>query len=617
MKTKYNLLNNDPTYLGAVMAVSGSSVSVQLSTSVASGLSIIGGRTYRTGQVGSFTRIPQGYQDLFGIVSEIGIKAVPEELFEKDEESGKWIQIQLVGESIGGYFERGISQYPNIGDNVHLVTEDTLAKIYGSNDLGDITIGTLSSAESVPAKITLKELITRHSAVLGSTGSGKSTTVASLLRSVCAGTDFTYPSGRMLMLDIHGEYSKALEDIANIFSIDPHHNEEKLFVPYWALDSTELLEFLTGGLLDGQREAAFIDEIRNLKLESYNQSDFPGLDENMISIDTPIPFSIKKLWYELIDFEIMTLEGENRDQPARISEGDIDRLLSPTYKPHGIASKPPYINPAARGIRKQLNVLYSRMVDKRYDFLLQPGPWEPNKDGVVSEDLDTLLHGWLGGENPITILDLSSVPSAVLEILIGSILKIIYYSLYWGREQPEGGVSRPLLIVMEEAHRYLASEKSGLALDMVKTIAKEGRKYGVGAMVISQRPSEVDETILSQCGTYFTLRLSNPTDRQRVGGTLPDNLTSLVELLPVLRTGEAVVMGEATKLPMRCRITLPRSTHRPKSTDPEVEKQWSLDRSDESYGKIVASWRAQDQNLEITDLSDSDISVEDQPEIKE
>ena len=129
----------------------------------------------------------------------------------------------------------------------------------------------------------------------------------------------------------------------------------------------------------------------------------------------------------------------------------------------------------------------------------------------------------MGQSKPSTILDLSGVPSAVLEKLVGSILKIVYESMFWGREKSGGGIDRPLLIVMEEAHRYLSSDTEGLASRTVQNIFKEGRKYGVGAMIVGQRPSEVNETILSQCGTFLALRLSNPNDRERVRGTLPDS----------------------------------------------------------------------------------------------
>ena len=157
---------------------------------------------------------------------------------------------------------------------------------------------------------------------------------------------------------------------------------------------------------------------------------------------------------------------------------------------------------------------------------------------------------------------------------------------------------------MEEAHRYLSSEGEKLALKIARKIAKEGRKYGVGLMVVSQRPSEVDETILSQCGTYFALRLSNPSDRQRVQGTLPDGLISLLDVLPVLRTGEAIVMGEAAKLPMRCRITLSDEKNRPGSADPKAANEWSFPRRvEEGYDRVVASWRAQDPRATVNSLT--------------
>lgn len=574
-----------------------------MARSIASGLSIIEGRTYRIGQVGSFVRIPQGYQDLFGVVSEIGAKAAPQPTDTEPTDTGRWMQLQLVGEAVGGVFERGISQYPNIGDSVHIATDESLKHIYAGSNKGHIAIGHLSSAESIPAKIALDELVTRHSALLGSTGSGKSTTVASILRSVTTnvGGGNEYPSARVLMLDIHGEYSSALADVACVFSVDPRQGEEKLHIPYWALNTSDLLEFLTGGV-DGPRETAFAEKIFELKTSSHRAAAFPGVDESSITVDTPLPFSLKQLWHDLIDFEIATFEGPNRDQPTKQSDGDADRLIPPTYRPHAMGAQGPFLNQQARGIRKQLGMLRSRLLDRRYDFLLHPGPWEPALDGKVVSDLDALLAGWIGSDKPITILDLSGVPSLVLDRLAGSILNIVYESLFWSREKSEGGIERPLLIVMEEAHRYLSSESKNIASQTAQRIAKEGRKYGVGAMVVSQRPSEVDETILSQCGTFFALRLSNPTDRARVQGTLPDGLVTLLEVLPVLRTGEAIVMGEAAKLPMRCRISLPAREHQPRSTDPKVSRQWSLDRREEGYDRMVASWRAQKPRAVVQDL---------------
>ena len=605
------MLSRDPTYLGTIAAVSGAALNVHLAQSVASGLSIIKGQTYKIGQVGSFVRVPQGYQNLFGVVSEVGANAVPEHIASVDD-TGRWMKVELVGETVGGTFERGISQYPNIGDTVHLAVEDHLRQIYDIRDRGHVTIGTLSSAESISARISLNELVTRHSAVLGSTGSGKSTTIASLLRAITTATDDSeqYPNARVLMLDVHGEYSAPLSDVAQVFSVEPQYGGDRLFIPYWALNTGDLLDFLVGGL-EGNPETAFTDKIFEFKVAAHEAQKFPGVDRASITVDTPLPFSLKQLWYDLIDVEIATFEGPDRDQPTLQDPGDADTLTPPRYKPHAMGAAGPFLNQQAVGIQRPLNLLRSRLLDRRYDFLLRPGPWEPDLDGKPEKDLDELLRAWLGGDKPITILDLSGVPSSVIERLAGSILKIVYEALFWSREKTEGGIQRPLLIVMEEAHRYLSDRSGGTASEIAQRIAKEGRKYGVGAMVVSQRPSEVNETVLSQCGTFFALRLSNPTDRARVQGTLPDGLVGLLDVLPILRTGEAIVTGEAAKLPMRCRVTLPAKEHRPRSEDPEVSGKWRLERRDEGYQRVVTSWRSQSPMAVAEDLKIDRIPVKD------
>ena len=606
------MLSRDPTYLGMIASVSGAALNVHLAESVASGLSIIDGQTYSVGQVGSFVRVPQGYQDLFGVVSEVGANAVPERVGPVDD-TGRWMKVELVGQLVGGMFERGVSQHPNIADAVHLATEEHLRRIYDIGSAGYVAIGTLSSAESITAKIALNELVTRHSAVLGSTGSGKSTTIASLLRAITTAYDggAQYPSARVLMIDVHGEYSAPLTDVAQVFSVEPRNGEERLFIPYWALDTADLLDFLTGGL-EGNRETAFTDRIFELKLAAHEAQHFAGVDPASITVDTPLPFSLKKLWYDLIDFEIATFEGKDRDQRTRQDPGDADTLTPATYKPHGMGAAGPFLNQHAFGIQRPLNLFRSRLLDRRYDFLLRPGPWEPDITGKPDKDLDDLLRGWLGGNDPITILDLSGVPSSVLERLVGSILKIVYEALFWSREKSEGGIERPLLVVMEEAHRYLSDKPGGSASEVVQRIAKEGRKYGVGAMVVSQRPSEVNETVLSQCGTFFALRLSNPADRARIQGTLPDGLVGLLDVLPILRTGEAIVTGEAAKLPMRCRVRFPAREHRPRSEDPDVSRTWRLRKRSEGYDRVVASWRAQSSLAVTTDLEIRRIPVEDE-----
>lgn len=597
------MTSSDPTYLGLVSAVSGATLTVKLAESLSSGLAVIKGHTYRVGQVGSFVRVPQGYQDLFGIVSEVGATAAPESAIAEGIDSGRWMKVQLAGEAIAGQFERGLSQHPNINDSVHLVTESDLRRIYGGGGDDQVVIGRLSSAENISVRLSLDALITRHSAILGSTGAGKSTAVASLLRSIVRNGEVGgSPGARILMLDIHGEYTSALSDLSKVFSATPSPGEEPLHVPYWALEAGDLLNFIAGDLSDNH-EIAFTDKIFELKLHSLQSHSLAGLLPESLTVDSPVPFSLKKLWYELIDFEMMTFIGKDRDQPAREAAGDATKLIAPKYTPHAMGSVGPYINNSAKGIRRPLNLLRSRMLDRRFDFMLHPGCWEPSLDGSVSSDLDELLKGWLGHDRQITILDLSGVPSSVLTRLIGSILRIVYEALFWSREKSEGGVERPLLVVMEEAHRYLGPDSDTVAVEVVKRIAKEGRKYGVGAMVVSQRPAEVDETVLSQCGTVIALRLSNPVDRARVKGTLPDNLSGLMDLLPVLRTGEAIVTGEAARLPVRCRFTLPDQKHQPKSSDPQVTAAWSTRRTAEGYDRVVAAWRSQKTTAVVNEIA--------------
>lgn len=587
------------TLLGYVGAVRGASVHVRLAETLSSGAAIIGGRLYSIAQVGSFVRIPQGFQNLFGIVTSVGASAAPTE----DTTSANWVEVQLVGETLGSSFERGIGQHPNVSDAVHIATDKDLERVYQVGGSGYVEIGRLSSVESVAVRLNVDKLVTRHSAVLGATGSGKSTTVASLIRSLSVDGEghTSYPSARILLLDIHGEYGEALSDIARVFRVGGGSGEQELHVPFWALDARDLVEFLTGGVAE-EKLFHFLDKIVELKKEAVDDQAFPGVTSSSLTVDAPVPFSLKRLWLEMIDVELRTFEDANRAQPALESEGDAETLTPPQYRPHAMGSAGPYMNNAAPGLRRQLVALRSRMLDRQYDFMLRPGEYEPASDGTIEADLPELLEGWLGHDRPVTVLDLSGIPSTVLVRLIGAILKICYEALFWGRDKSEGGRARPLLIVMEEAHRYLGSGTNNTASQVTQRIVKEGRKYGLGAMVVSQRPFEVDETILSQCGTFFALRMSNPRDRSSVQGTLSENLASMMDMLPVLRTGEAIVTGEAATLPLRCRIWLPSAESRPKSSDPAVADQWRLERLPENYERLIASWRAQSPFAVVDDV---------------
>lgn len=586
------------TRVGQVGGVNGPLISVRLSETVSSGIMIIGGRSYRVAQVGSFIRIPQGYQNLYGIISEVGASATPESETDARARGDRWMTVQLVGEIIGAAFERGISQFPSINDEVHLVTEEDLAVIYGGDETGQIEIGSLANAESIPVRLDLDKLVTRHSALLGSTGAGKSTSVASILRSICAPAPKGYPSARVLLLDIHGEYASALSDVAKVFRALPMDDELPLHIPYWALPPSDLLPLLMGHT-DDRQMTAIMDKIVDAKTVYASASKTLGINVNAITSDTPLPYSLKTLWHELIDPELLTWSDNARTTPAREKKGDAATLAPPVYQPPGAGSTPPFINNKGMlGIRRQLSKMRSKLLDRQYDFLLNPGDWTPDLDGKPNKELADLLESWIGHDRPISVLDLSGVPSTILNEMIAGILNVIYEALFWGRNRVEGGRQRPQLIVMEEAHRYLGRDNNGRSKEVVQRIVKEGRKFGVGAMIVSQRPSEVDDTVLSQCGTFLSLRLTNASDRSKVQGALPDNLAGIASSLPILRTGEAIITGEAARLPVRCRLKLPSQAHRPNSEDPKVADRWRADRQAEDYGTLAAAWRSQNPNWE-------------------
>ena len=237
-----------------------------------------------------------------------------------------------------------------------------------------------------------------------------------------------------------------------------------------------------------------------------------------------------------------------------------------------------------------LTNIRNRLTDQRFKFLFSPGEWEPDLKGKVKKDLDSLLIEWLGHERPVTILDLSGVPSEIMSIVSGAVIKIVYDALFWGQNLPVGGRQQPLLMVLEEAHIYLQAGENSVASRVVRIIAKEGRKYGVGLLLVTQRPSELDSTVLSQCGTTIVLRMTNGQDRGHVASAIQDELSDILSLIPSLRTGEALVLGEAVRIPSRIRFDMAPKT--PRSADPEITKAWSQQRPlDSFYTDAVSLWR--------------------------
>jgi len=617
--------NLDPSRLGTVEDVNGSSVSVKLSDSTPSGLLFVNGEAYRVGQVGGFVRIPSGYVDLYGVISQVGAGAAPGPQELAPQFGNRWLKIELVGQGRRGTkFERGIAQYPSIGDSVHVVTESDLKTVYApGDDDGYVAVGRVASAESIRAYLDLNRLISRHSAVVGSTGSGKSNAVANLLGVVANPEQFS--AARVVLFDLHGEYTKAFGGQARVFRVgaNVHAGERELNVPFWALTAEEFISMAMGPV-SGTPLTLLQERLLSAKRASKPGGTPHGLSDLAVTVDTPLPFSVYQLWHDLYSLHCAThAVSSNQNQteatrsymedgaPPKKAVGDADNLVRPRFQPESKdASGPKVFNGVYSAQSKvHLDVLESRLRDPRMQFLFNPGEWAATKDGATQADLDALLSSWIGADAPISVFDLSGIPTAIVDDMVGAILRILYDAVFWGRLKQEGGRERPLLVVLEEAHVYLSAQSKSRAATAARRIAKEGRKYGVGLMLVSQRPSEVDSTILSQCGTVIALRLTNDSDRTQVTSCASDNLKGLFSMLPVLRTGEALIVGEAVNMPIRAIIDRPPEGRRPDSEDPVVvvpknaegkrvrSGGWTEPVLSEDYKPLIEAWRRQDPSV--------------------
>ncbi|MDK2836976.1 MAG: hypothetical protein PWQ53_311 [Bacteroidota bacterium] len=585
-------MTTDITYLGKIIRVDSGTVEVEVSNNIPSAAPIINGRLYKIGQIGTFIKIPVGNITIYGIVSSVSnTPSKADETLIKYNFGSRFLSVQLVGEKIGDDdFEKGIGTYPTINDEVHLVIEKDLFDIYGKRDEGSIEIGKHSSSENLSVYANLHKLVLRHCAILGSTGSGKSNTTVSILKAILD----DYVGSRVILVDPHGEYASAFPD-AKVFKINDATNP--LFIPFWLMNFDELAYFLVGASpkddqkTEYRRFREFITEFKK-----KNTSLIAGdVNRDFITADSPIPFNIKELWWEMnwwlnATFSTAVKDDQTKATAQQTNAGDFENLVGATFTPYSMGNVAPHKSKHVEFFPYEKKIL-SRIKDSRFDFLFNPG----NFKGVAgTRDLNNLLNDWIGSASKLVILDLSGVPFEVLDITVGLITRFVYDSMFWGRNEDYTGKQRPLLLAYEEAHTYLnKNDDSSYSKQAVEQVFKEGRKFGLGALVISQRPSEISETILAQVGTFIALRLTNSGDQSIVKSSAPDNLNSLIDLLPALRTGEAIVVGEAIKIPSRVRIKL--NNPRPTSDDPKLVEAWKQahPEGEDNYKTVVTRIRQQ------------------------
>lgn len=613
----------EATFVGQVASVRGGIVTVRLRESPTT-LIMVEGNAYRVGQPGAFLRIPLGYTNLYGLCVQVGADAAPHPDADFDPlalesvtavrlAGFRWLTMSLVGEAVGMSLERGIGQYPTVGDEVHLVTPRDLDVIYARDAPSDdgLTVGHIAQTDGIPASLSVSALVSRHACVVGSTGAGKSNLVAVILDSL---TDGRFPNARVLVIDPHGEYGDALDHRVLTINTGPEHREDptRLRVPFWALPLEQLLNLTMGPLQPAVTEA-IRERVQVLKVEAAQYLTNPP-PRAAITADSPIPFSIRRLWFELEDVERATFEVSNgqgeENKLAAEDPGSADTLTPPRYPSASTYNQSPYFNRQRRSIGRQLDLMRTRLLDSRYSFMFDPDdPLHPDLDGKADEDLGALVAGWVGSDKPVSIVDVSGLPSEVVGTVVGTMLEIVYDTLFWGMELPVGGRQQPLLVVVDEAHRFLPADGSGSATPAFSKVAKEGRKYGVGLLVITQRPSDIDPAILSQCGTMIALRVTNPSDRAAVAAAIPDDLGGLSALIPSLRTGEALVLGDAMHVPSRVRIV--KAVRKPVGEDPALPAAWatSVRPQEEDYENAVSNWRAQSTRTGTGDTNTAGATV--------
>lgn len=577
--------DSNPTLIGRVRHVLGSQVTVQLDDQLAGVAPVFRGELQSVGQIGSLVRIPQGLIDLVATVTLVGIAELtrPPEPTNAIQAGERWLQIQLLGEidRATGTFGRGVSSYPGLDDEVHFTVVEDLAAIYPAPANEWIRLGTHAASRSIGVTLDAGRLVTRHSAVVGSTGAGKTSAVATIVQSFANGD---WPSANVVVIDSHGEYARALDDHASVRSVlGTGANELK--VPYWALPAVDILRAFASVEPGPTVLKAFESLVVQERLKFLATCSWLELDPATVTPDTPIPFDIYEVWYRLDrdNRETRSVKGDPATERL-VAEGNAASLKSAEFETYAPAGGSPFQAPTYGLYSSVPELLRNGLKDPRLGFLRDmPTPTD------AEDPLPSRLNEWLGGEKPISVLDFSGVPIESTDLAVGVVLQLIFEVAIRTRAGEDGiGRPRPVLVVLEEAHRYLSEGSAEAARISVNRIAREGRKYGVGLMLVTQRPSELPDTALSQCGTLIALRLSNSADQARIRSALPDNVSGLAEALPSLRTGEAIVSGEAIVLPSR--VLIDRPDPLPQAEDPDL-MSWRVPTTVPTVSVAIERWR--------------------------
>lgn len=546
-------------------------------------------------QIGKYIQIKEGNHNyVICVIQSIKI----------NDEINKYI---INSQPIGVFsedFKQGSSILPSPTEEVFIISEDVMSKIFSKDSNYSFKFGKLIQNRDINLHINGNKFFSKHIAVVGSTGSGKSCTVAKILQDVVGINKKTnlnngsQKNAHVIIFDIHSEYKSAFEiDSKENFNLNAL-DVDKLKLPYWLMNSEELESlFIESNEQNSHNQVSQFKKAVTLNKEKHN----PTLKK--VNYDTPVYFSIEEVYNYISNMNnevINKIDGE--DQKPKLLDDTLitdintyfDKKLDFVTTSTAKATKAS--NGAFNGeFNRFLSRLETKINDKRLDFLLQPN----KADGTLykTDDFEEILKQFLGylDKSNITIIDLSGVPFEVLSITVSLISRLVFdFAFHYSKlkHSTKELNNIPFLIVCEEAHNYIpksggaeykASKKS------IERIAKEGRKYGLSLMVVSQRPSEVSDTIFSQCNNFVALRLTNISDQNYIKGLLPNNANSITDILPTLSAGECLIVGDATPMPAIVQMKMP--DPEPKSESIKFHNQWENKWQEVTFSEVIARWR--------------------------
>lgn len=604
------------TNVGRVLAVSGARVTVEVDEELSDLHVRHEGSTFTVGQPGSYLVVDAGHDKHLILVTTVRksawssgntangaseARALPAGNFPylplpPNQMDKTLIDAILVGTIVGLAFHVGVSRFPVVGDVVTLALEDHLRiALSPAADRKTVSIGSYVDSD-LPVYLDVDHLLGKHTAIVGTTGCGKSYSVARLIQQLVS----DYPAASIVVFDLHGEYSLCFPDAR-------HYRADLLSLPAWLHSFDELFQLCAdlGNQFNIHNQSwAFREGILQLK-QAYCKDVLkdPALAQKL-DLDAPVPFEIGHLQNYLHNQNNATQDkSDNLALEAGESTDWFGKRMRFQPKKQGSISGGPMNGQLDRLVLR----VDSRVNDPRFAFMFKYAI----RGGNELVDMVRELTGFLKSESKsVTVFDLSYLPSETVGTVVATISRMLFEVHFLS----ERGACVPTLVVYEEAHNYISRSGRGSygeARDSVERIAKEGRKFGIGTLVVSQRPSELSETLLSQCNTFLCLRLANTTDKNHVVALLPDSMQMLTDVLPSLPRGHMIAIGQASKMPVRLVVSeIADTARRPNSGDPEFGRHWRspmTERREPDIEKICDYWiRSEKPTPKAPDPSDRD-----------